>query len=184
MKKFFAIICAVAIAVTAIAQPQQGRPQQERPQQERQQGKPQRPQQGGDQNKPNRTVEMLKDQLKMSQAEAEKFAPIYNSMQREMRQVRKDLKMVTDHYKSKPLDIKTAVKIMNAQLNADKEIIQIKKEYIKVFKSHLTPEQLSKVFVIKPRRRPQGGKPGGQRPPQSQQGQRPQGGQRVPQGSR
>ncbi len=176
MKRIFTILCAVVMAAIAIAQPApQGRPQQERaqqgkPQQERtQQGRPQQ----GEQPKPNRTVEMLRDQLKMSQEAAEKFAPIYQGMQREMRQVRKELKAVTDYYKQKPLDIKTAVKIMNAQLNADKEIIQIKKEYIKVFRKHLTPDQLSKVFVIKPRaRRPQGGKPGqGPRQGGNRQGQ-------------
>ena len=102
----------------------------------------------------------------MSQQQAEKFAPVYQGYQREIRGVRKEMKLVTDHYKSKPLDIKTAVKIMNAQLNADKQIIQIKKEYIKVFQQHLTPEQLSKVFVIRPRpRRAPGGEAGrGPRP--------------------
>ena len=137
------------------------------------------PQGGPQQGKgPNRTVEMLIHQLQMTPAEAEKFEPIYQSMQREMRTVRKELKMVTDHYKTKELDIKTAVKIMNAQLNADKEIIKIKKEYIKVFQKHLTPEQLSKVFIIKPRsRRPQGGSKGdpqGKGPQGAPQGKAPQ----------
>lgn len=162
MKKILAILCALFMVGAATAQPPMGPP-------------PGAPQGGPQQGKgPNRTVEMLIHQLKMTPAEAEKFEPIYQSMQREMRTVRKELKMVTDHYKQKELDIKTAVKIMNAQLNADKEIIKIKKEYIKVFQKHLTPEQLSKVFIIKPRaRRPQGG-PKGKGPQGAPQGKAPQ----------
>ena len=171
MKKLFAILCAVLMAGAATAQPPQGPPP----------GGPNGGPKDGPQGKgPNRTVEMLIHQLKMTPAGAEKFEPIYQSMQREMRTVRKELKMVTDHYKQKELDIKTAVKIMNAQLNADKEIIKIKKEYIKVFQKYLTPEQLSKVFVIKPRsRRPQGGPKGG--PHGGPQGKGPQG--KGPQGA-
>jgi hypothetical protein len=56
------------------------------------------------------------------------------------------------------MTIKTAKKIMMAQLNGDKQIIQVKKEYIKVFVSYLTPEQLSKIFTLgQGPRRPRGG---------------------------
>ena len=60
---------------------------------------------------------------------------------------------------------------MMAQLNGDKEIIQVKKEYIKVFVNYLTPEQLSKVFTLdQGPRRPRGprGGQGGQGGPRSQ----------------
>ena len=64
------------------------------------------------------------------------------------------------------MTIKVAKKIMIAQLNGDKQIIQVKKEYIKVFVNYLSPEQLSKVFTLgQGPRRPRGGQPGGPRPP-------------------
>ena len=54
-----------------------------------------------------------------------------------------------------------------AQLNGDKQIIQVKKEYIRVFVEYLTPEQLSKVFTLGHGgpRRPRGGHGGSQGQP-------------------
>ena len=94
---------------------------------------------------------------------------------RELRQVRKDTKTLVDSYKNDELTIKVAKKIMLAQLNGDKQIIQVKKEYIQVFVNYLTPEQLSKVFTLgQGPRRPRGphGAPQG-----GPQGYHPQGGQ-------
>ena len=57
-------------------------------------------------------------------------------------------------------------------LNGDKEIIKVKKEYIRVFVNYLTPEQLAKIFTLdKGPRRPRGprGGQGGPRPQQPQQ---------------
>ena len=124
---------------------------------------------GGDRNA--RTIEMLQKSLNMSPEQAKKFAPVYSGYMRELRQVRKDTKTYVDSFKGEEMTIKVAKKIMMAQLNGDKQIIQVKKEYIKVFVNYLTPEQLSKVFTLgQGPRRPRGGKGGpgapGQFPPQ------------------
>ena len=150
MKRFIFTLVAVLAFVCASAQPPQGG------------------QRGGDRNA--RMIEMLQNSLNMSPEQAKKFAPVYQGYMRELRQVRKDTKAVVDSYKSQEMNIKVAKKIMLAQLNGDKQIIQVKKDYIQVFVNYLTPEQLSKVFTLgQGPRRPRGGQPGGPRP----QGQAP-----------
>ena len=159
MKKILLMIIAVLAFVTVSAQPPQGGPQGG--------------QRGGDRNA--RTIEMLQKALQMSPEQAKKFAPVYQGYMRELRQVRKDTKTYVDSFKGEEMTIKVAKKIMMAQLNGDKQIIQVKKEYIKVFVNYLTPEQLSKVFTLGqgPRgpRGPRGGH-GGPHGPQG--GPRPQ----------
>ena len=137
------MIVAVVAFVTVSAQPPQGG----------QRG-------GGDRGA--KTIEMLQKTLNMTPEQAKAFAPVYQGYMRELRQVRKDTKTYVDSFKGEEMTIKVAKKIMMAQLNGDKQIIQVKKEYIKVFVNYLTPEQLSKVFTIgQGPRRPRGGKPGG-----------------------
>lgn len=153
MKKIVLMIIAVLAFVTVSAQPPMGH------------GGPQ----GGNRNE--RTIEMLQKSLEMSREQAEKFAPVYQGYMRELRQVRKDTKALVDSYKNDELTIKVAKKIMLAQLNGDKQIIQVKKEYIQVFVNYLTPEQLSKVFTLGQGPRRPRGQHGGP------QGYRPQGGQ-------
>ena len=159
MKKILLIMIAVLAFVTASAQPPFGPPPQGTPQQG-----------GGDRNA--RTIEMLQKSLNMSPEQAKKFAPVYQGYMRELRQVRKDTKAYVDSFKGEEMTIKVAKKIMMAQLNGDKQIIQVKKEYIKVFVNYLTPEQLSKVFTL-------GQGPRGPRGPRSGQG--PNGPQGQPQ---
>ena len=151
MKKILLIVVAVLAFVTVSAQPPMGGPRG-----------------GGDRNA--RTVEMLQKALSMTPEQAQKFAPVYQGYMRELRQVRKDTKTYVDSFKGEEMNIKVAKKIMMAQLNGDKQIIQVKKEYIKVFVNYLTPEQLAKVFTLgQGPRRPRGGKGGhgapGQVPP-------------------
>ena len=141
MKKFLLMIVAVVAFVAVSAQPPQGG------------------QRGGDRSA--KTIEMLQKQLNMSPEQAQKFAPVYQGYMRELRQVRKDTKAYVDSFKNEEMTIKVAKKIMMAQLNGDKQIIQVKKEYIKVFVNYLTPEQLSKVFTLgQGPRRPRGGQHG------------------------
>ena len=159
MKKILVMMIAVLAFISASAQPPFGPPP----------GGPGGPHGGGDRNA--RTVEMLQKSLNMSPEQAKKFAPVYQGYMRELRQVRKDTKTYVDSFKGEEMTIKVAKKIMMAQLNGDKQIIQVKKEYIKVFVNYLTPEQLSKVFTLgQGPRRPRGGKGGpggpGQVPPQ------------------
>ena len=159
MKKIILMLVAVlAVITTASAQPPFGPPP----------GGPGGPGgHGGDRGA--RTIEMLQKALNMSPEQAKKFAPVYQGYMRELRQVRKDTKAYVDSFKGEEMTIKVAKKIMMAQLNGDKEIIQVKKEYIKVFVNYLTPEQLSKVFTLgQGPRRPRGGKPG--MPPTPPQG--------------
>ena len=158
MKKILVMMIAVLAFVSASAQPPFGPPP------------PGGPGEGkGDRNA--RTIEMLQKSLDMTPEQAKAFAPVYQGYMRELRQVRKDTKTYVDSFKGEEMTIKVAKKIMMAQLNGDKQIIQVKKEYIKVFVNYLTPEQLSKVFTLgQGPRRPRGGKGGpggpGQFPPQ------------------
>ena len=152
MKKFLLMIVAVMAFVSVSAQPPMG------------------PQGGGERGP--KTVEMLQKRLDMTPEAAKKFAPVYQAYQRELRAVRKDVKTYVDSFKGEKMTIKVAKKIMMAQLNGDKEIIKVKKEYIRVFVNYLTPEQLAKIFTLdKGPRRPRGsrGGQGGPRPQQPQQ---------------
>ena len=149
MKKILVMMIAVLAFISASAQPPFGPPPPGGPG-------------GGDRSA--RTIEMLQKSLNMTPEQAKKFAPVYQGYIRELRHVRNDTKTYVDSFKGEEMTIKVAKKIMMAQLNGDKQIIQIKKEYIKVFVNYLTPEQLSKVFTIgQGPRRPRGGKggPGG-----------------------
>ena len=146
MKKIILMIIAVLAFVTVSAQPPMGGPG----------GFPGGPRGGGDRNA--KTIEMLQKALQMTPEQAKNFAPVYQGYMRELRQVRKDTKTYVDSFKGEEMTIKVAKKIMMAQLNGDKQIIQVKKEYIKVFVNYLTPEQLSKVFTLgQGPRRPRGG---------------------------
>ena len=152
MKKILLMIVAVLAFVKVSAQPPQGG------------------QRGG--NRGAKTIEMLQQRLQMSPEQAKKFAPVYDGYMREIRAVRKDTKTYVDSFKGEEMTIKVAKKIMMAQLNGDKEIIKVKKEYIRVFVNYLTPEQLAKIFTLdKGPRRPRGsrGGQGGPRPQQPQQ---------------
>ncbi len=152
MKKFFAIVLAILAVATATAQPPHGGPGRG---------------QGNEQNRANKRIEALKEALEMSDEQAAKFAPVYMQYQREIRTIHKDLKMVMESYKDKEITEKIAAQLVMAQLNADADVISCKKEYLRVFKEYLTPEQISKIFLIGKRLgrgpRPQGG-PGGQAP--------------------
>ena len=152
MKKFFAIVLAVIAVATATAQPPHGGPGRGP---------------GNEQNRANKRIEALKEALEMSDEQAAKFAPVYMQYQREIRTIHKDLKMVMESYKDKEITEKIAAQLVRAQLNADADVISCKKEYLRVFKEYLTPEQISKIFLIEKRLgrgpRPQGG-PGGQAP--------------------
>lgn len=159
MKKFFAIVLAVFAISTAAAQPPQG-------------GRGQGAGPNGGQPQPNRRIEALKEALEMSDEQAEKFAPIYMQYQREIRNIQKDLKMVMDSYKDEEITEKVAAQLVMAQLNADADVISCKKEYLRVFKSYLTPSQISKIFLVEKRlgRPRQGGpRPQGDAAPQPQQ---------------
>ena len=151
MKKILLMIVAVLAFVTVSAQPPQGG------------------QRGG--NRGAKTIEMLQQRLQMSPEQAKKFAPVYDGYMREIRAVRKDTKTYVDSFKGEEMTIKVAKKIMMAQLNGDKEIIKVKKEYIRVFVNYLTPEQLAKIFTLdRGPRRPRGSR-GGQGDPRPQQPQ-------------
>ena len=161
MKKILLMIVAVLAFVTASAQPPFGPPPG---------GFPGGPGghggRGGDRSA--RTIEMLQKALQMTPEQAKKFAPVYDGYMREIRTVRQDTKTYVDSFKGEEMTIKVAKKIMMAQLNGDKAIIQVKKEYIKVFVNYLTPEQLSKVFTLGQGPRGPRGSRGGHGGPQGQ----------------
>jgi hypothetical protein len=146
MKKFFALIIAVLAVGIVSAQPA-GR--------------------GGEQGQkktPAERIAHVTEELKLTPEQAEKFAPVYLAYQSEISRIRKDLKKVMEWYNGKELTEKLAFRKAMDQLNADADIIACKKEYLRVFKNHLTPEQLAKVFTIERRGKGKGGKGGPQGP--------------------
>lgn len=153
MKKFFALIIAALAVSVASAQPPMGPPPGMGPGMGR----------GGEMGPKKSPVERiagLVEELKLTPEQAEKFAPVYLAYQGEIRKIRKDLKTLMDSYNGKTINEKLAFRMVMDQLNADADIIACKKEYMRVFKDHLNPEQLSKIFMVeKKAMRPQ--RPGG-----------------------
>ena len=156
MKKIFAIICAALAVNMASAQPPMGG----------------HPGMGGEREQgPRKTpverIAGLVEELKLTPEQAEKFAPVYLAYQGEVRKIRKDLKTLMDSYNGKEIDEKLAFRMVMDQLNADADIIACKKEYMRVFKNHLTPEQMSKIFMVERKamrpHRPDGGQGRGPR---------------------
>lgn len=137
MKHLILILCAVFAIDIASAQPPMGM------------GGP-----GGKRPDPTKRIERIKEQLGLSDEQAQKFAPVYLAYQREISSIRKDLKTLMQSYEGKEVDEKAAFRMVMAQLTADADIIACKKEYTRVFKDYLTPEQLSKIFLVE-RQRPQ-----------------------------
>lgn len=153
MKKIFALIIAVLTVGIASAQPPMGGPGMGR---------------GGEQGPKKSPVERiagLVEELQLTAEQAEKFAPVYLAYQGEIRKIRKDLKTLMEGYNGKEIDEKLAFRMVMDQLNADADIIACKKEYMRVFKNYLTPDQLSKIFMVEKKamrpQRPQGGAKGG-----------------------
>ena len=152
MKKFFAFIVAVLAVGFATAQPPMGPPPGMMP-----------PGMGprGPRKSPQERIAAIAEELKLTPEQAEKFAPVYLAYQGEIRKIRQELKTLLDGYKDVEMDEKTAFRMVMDQLNADADIIACKKEYMRVFKNYLTPEQLSKVFIVeKFASRPRGPKGG------------------------
>lgn len=153
MKKFFALIIAALAVSVASSQPPMGPPPGMGPGMGR----------GGEMGPKKSPVERiagLVEELKLTPEQAEKFAPVYLAYQAEIRKIRKDLKTLMDSYNGKTINEKLAFRMVMDQLNADADIIACKKEYMRVFKDHLNPEQLSKIFMVeKKAMRPQ--RPGG-----------------------
>lgn len=140
MKKFILSLFAVVAVCSAMAQPPHGM-------------MPPPPQGGPEQSDRGiaKRYEHLKAALEMTDEQFEKFAPVYSAYQREVRGIHKDLKALMDSYKDKPIDEKTAFKLVMAQLNADADVIRCKKEHMRVFKDYLTPDQMSKIFLVENR---------------------------------
>ena len=164
MKKFFALIIAALAVNMAAAQPPMGPPPG--------MGGPGMGRPGGGEHGPRKTpverIAGLVEELQLTPEQAEKFAPVYLNYQGEVRKIRKDLKTLMDGYEGKEIDEKLAFRMVMDQLNADADIIACKKEYMRVFKSYLTPEQLSKIFLVEKRanrpHRPKGDAPQGPPP--------------------
>lgn len=142
MKKFFAFIIAVLAVGFAAAQPPMGHPRGMMhpgmgPGAER-----------GPRKSPQERIAAIAEELKLTPEQSEKFAPVYLKYQGEINNIRKDLKTLMDGYKDVELTEKLAFRMVMDQLNADADIIACKKEYMRVFKDYLNPEQLSKIFIV------------------------------------
>jgi len=152
MKRFIFCLLAVAAVCSAMAQPSRGMMPPP----------PQGTQEQASERSLAKRYEHVKNALGMTDEQIEKFAPVYSAYQRDIRGIRKDLKTLMDSYKGETIDEKTAFRLVMAQLNADADIIRCKKEYMRVFKNYLTPDQMSKIFLIenRPPRKPHGDRHG------------------------
>ena len=156
MKKFFAFIVAVLAVGFATAQPPMGPPPGMMPP-----GMGPGGMERGPRKTPQERIAGLVEELKLTPEQAEKFAPVYLNYQNEIRKIHQELKTLLDGYKDVEMDEKTAFRMVMDQLNADADVIACKKEYMRVFKNYLTPEQLSKIFIVeKFASRPRGPKGG------------------------
>ena len=153
MKKFLTLLIAAFAVNIATAQPPMGPPP----------GMGRGGMERGPRKTPVERIAGLVEELQLTPEQAEKFAPVYLNYQGEIRKIRQELKMLMDGYEGKEIDEKLAFRMVMDQLNADADIIACKKEYLRVFKNHLTPEQLAKVFTIERRGKGKGGKGGPQR---------------------
>ncbi len=139
MKRLFTILVAALAIGSAAAQPPMGPPPGMMPGRDGNQGP---------KKSPVERIAPLVEELQLTEKQAEKFAPVYLAYQGEIRKIQKDLKTLMDGYKGKEIDEKTAFRMVMDQLNSDADIIACKKEYMRVFKDYLNPEQLSKIFLV------------------------------------
>ena len=147
MKKFLTLLIAAFAVNMATAQPPMGPPPGMGPR--------------GPRKSPQERIAAIAEELKLTPEQAEKFAPVYLAYQGEIRKIHQELKTLLDGYKDVEMDEKTAFRMVMDQLNADADIIACKKEYMRVFKSYLTPEQLSKIFLVEKRANRPPGRPHG-----------------------
>ena len=151
MKKFLTLLIAAFAVNMATAQPPMGPPP----------GMGRGGMERGPRKTPVERIAGLVEELQLTPEQAEKFAPVYLNYQGEIRKIRQELKMLMDGYEGKEIDEKLAFRMVMDQLNADADIIACKKEYMRVFKSYLTPEQLSKIFLVEKRANRPPGRPHG-----------------------
>ena len=151
MKKFLTLLIAAFAVNMATAQPPMGPPL----------GMGRGGMEHGPRKTPVERIAGLVEELQLTPEQAEKFAPVYLNYQGEIRKIRQELKMLMDGYEDKEIDEKLAFRMVMDQLNADADIIACKKEYMRVFKSYLTPEQLSKIFLVEKRANRPPGRPHG-----------------------
>ncbi len=156
MKKLLTLLVAALALGTAMAQPPMGPPS----------GRVSGGQSGepGPRKTPVERIAGLVEELKLTPKQAEKFAPVYLAYQGEVRKIRKELKTLMDSYQGQEITEKVAFRMVMDQLNADADIIACKKEYMRVFKDYLTPEQISRVFLVEKK---------AMRPPRPEGGRRP-----------
>lgn len=157
MKKLLTLLVAALALGTATAQPPMGPPPG--------MGPGQHSGERGPRKTPVERIAGLVEALKLTPEQAEKFAPVYLAYQGEVRKIHKDLKTLMDSYKGQEITEKVAFRMVMNQLNADADIIACKKEYMRVFKDYLTPEQISQVFLVEKK---------AMRPPRPEGGRRPQ----------
>lgn len=143
MKKFFAFIIALLAVGFATAQPPMGPPPGMMPPGMMPPGA-----ERGPRKSPQERIAAIAKELKLTPEQSEKFAPVYLKYQSEINNIHKELKTLMDSYKDVEMTEKVAFRMVMDQLNADADIIACKKEYMRVFKDYLNPEQLSKIFIV------------------------------------
>lgn len=110
---------------------------------------PQKPQSEADKAKKEQMLQtrinMLKDELKLTDAQAAKFEPIYREYRKEMARVA-DNKLART--KKEDLTNDNALKVIAAKLSKDINASSLKQRYIYVFAEVLEPLQIEKLYRV------------------------------------
>lgn len=90
-------------------------------------------------------INMLKDELKLTDAQAAKFEPVYREYRKEMSRVA-DNKLART--KKEDLTNENALKVVAARLSKDINASSLKQRYLYIFAEMLEPLQIEKLYRV------------------------------------
>lgn len=90
-------------------------------------------------------INMLKDELKLTDAQAAKFEPVYREYRKEMSRVA-DNKLART--KKEDLTNENALKVVAARLSKDINASSLKQRYLYIFAEVLEPLQIEKLYRV------------------------------------
>ena len=91
-------------------------------------------------------VQLIKERLKMTPQQDEKFWPVYNRYQGELRVLRR---YYADQFKkdrSNPRDKAEAIEYVSNNLEYQQKVVEIKKKYANQFKKVISAQQLANFY--------------------------------------
>jgi Spy/CpxP family protein refolding chaperone len=93
-------------------------------------------------------VAFISNKLDLDEATAEKFWPIYNKYNDELKAANKERKEYTDDLDNTSLSDADAEKNLNAMLAAQQKVLDIQKKYKAELLKVIKPRQLAQLYVI------------------------------------